>query len=170
MKNQNKLEIIGFIILAIGGVLFLIDNFLNLEFLDPILEFREIILYFGLAIWALGLMQNEEKEIAGYVLGGINPKEKVGWILALATEKRFRKQGIGLKLVSAVIKKINELDISSIILTTEPDSPAVDFYKRIGFEIIKNDSNYYGDNSQRVLMELKQKPNKGTFDINLQNE
>ncbi len=59
MKNQNKLEIIGFIILAIGGVLFLIDNFLNLEFLDPILEFREIILYFGLAIWALGLMQKE---------------------------------------------------------------------------------------------------------------
>ncbi|WP_084050491.1 GNAT family N-acetyltransferase [Aquimarina macrocephali] len=99
--------------------------------------------------------ENEEKEIAGYVLGGINPKEKVGWILALATEKRFRKQGIGLKLVSTVIKKINELDIGSIILTTEPDSPAVDFYKKIGFEIIKNDSNYYGGNSQRVLMELK---------------
>ncbi|WP_106793270.1 hypothetical protein [Aquimarina sp. Aq78] len=59
MKNQNILEIIGFIVLAIGGVLFLIDNFLNLEFLDPILEFREIILYFGLAIWALGLMQKE---------------------------------------------------------------------------------------------------------------
>ncbi|WP_024771821.1 hypothetical protein [Aquimarina macrocephali] len=59
MKNQNKLEIIGFIILVIGGVLFLIDNFLNLEFLDPILEVREIILYFGLAIWALGLMKKE---------------------------------------------------------------------------------------------------------------
>lgn len=99
--------------------------------------------------------ENEEKEIAGYVLGGINPKEKVGWILALATEKRFRKQGIGLKLISAVIKKINELDINSIVLTTEPDSPAVDFYKKIGFEIIKKDSNYYGGNSQRVLMELK---------------
>lgn len=126
--------------------------------------------YFDLFSDYFLVAENEEKEIAGYVLGGINPKEKVGWILALATEKRFRKQGIGLKLVSAVIKKINELDISSIILTTEPDSPAVDFYKRIGFEIIKNDSNYYGDNSQRVLMELKQKPNKGTFDINLQNE
>ncbi|WP_106793269.1 GNAT family N-acetyltransferase [Aquimarina sp. Aq78] len=99
--------------------------------------------------------ENEEKEIAGYVLGGINPKEKVGWILALATEKKFRKQGIGLKLISTVIKKINELDINSIVLTTEPDSPAVDFYKKIGFEIIKNDSNYYGGNSQRVLMELK---------------
>ncbi|WP_143273703.1 GNAT family N-acetyltransferase [Aquimarina sp. MAR_2010_214] len=99
--------------------------------------------------------ENEEKEIVGYVLGGINPKEKVGWVLALATEKKFRKQGIGLKLVSTVIKKINELDINSIVLTTEPDSPAVDFYKKIGFEIIKNDSNYYGGNSQRVLMELK---------------
>lgn len=59
MKKQNKLEIIGFIILAIGGILFLIDKFLEVEFLIPVMEFREIILYSGLAIWALGLMQKE---------------------------------------------------------------------------------------------------------------
>lgn len=59
MKKQNKLEIIGFIILAIGGILFLIDKFLKMEFLNPTIEFKEIILYSGLAIWALGLMQKE---------------------------------------------------------------------------------------------------------------
>ncbi|WP_152538373.1 GNAT family N-acetyltransferase [Aquimarina megaterium] len=101
--------------------------------------------------------ENEEKEIAGYILGGINPKEKDGWILALATEKKFRKQGIGLKLISTVIKKINELDITSILLTTEPNTPAVDFYKKLGFEIIKNESNYFGDHSGRVIMQLNQK-------------
>jgi hypothetical protein len=59
MKKQNKLEIVGFIILAIGGILFLIHKFLKVEFLNPIMEFKEIILYSGLAIWALGLMQKE---------------------------------------------------------------------------------------------------------------
>jgi len=59
MKNQNKLEIIGFIILVIGGILFLIEKFLELEILKPIIEFKEIILYSGLGIWALGLMQKD---------------------------------------------------------------------------------------------------------------
>jgi hypothetical protein len=59
MIKQNKLETIGFIILVIGGILFLIDKFLKVEFLNTIMEFREIILYSGLAIWAFGLMQKE---------------------------------------------------------------------------------------------------------------
>ena len=59
MKKQNKLEIIGFIILAIGGILFLVEKFLKVEFLNPIMEFKQIILYSGLAIWAFGLMQKE---------------------------------------------------------------------------------------------------------------
>jgi hypothetical protein len=59
MKKQNKLETIGIIILAIGGILFVLDKFLKVVLLNPILEFKEIILYSGLAIWALGLMQKE---------------------------------------------------------------------------------------------------------------
>jgi hypothetical protein len=59
MKNQNKLETIGIIILVIGGILFLIDKFLKIEPLNSIMEFREIILYSGLAIWALGLMKKK---------------------------------------------------------------------------------------------------------------
>jgi len=59
MKKQNKLETIGIIILTIGAILFLIDKFLNIEFLNSVMEFREIILYSGLGIWALGLMQKE---------------------------------------------------------------------------------------------------------------
>ena len=59
MKKQNKLETIGIIILTIGAILFLIDKFLNIEFLNSAMEFREIILYSGLGIWALGLMQKE---------------------------------------------------------------------------------------------------------------
>lgn len=60
MKKQNKLEIIGIIILAVGGILFLIDKFLDIEFLNSAIEFTEIILYSGLGIWALGLMQKEQ--------------------------------------------------------------------------------------------------------------
>jgi len=59
MKKQNKLETIGIIILTFGGILFLIDKFLNIEFLNSVMEFKEIILYSGLGIWALGLMHKE---------------------------------------------------------------------------------------------------------------
>ena len=62
MKKQNKLEIIGITMLTIGGVLFLIDKFLNMAFLNSVMEFREIILYTGLLIWALGLMQKESQK------------------------------------------------------------------------------------------------------------
>lgn len=60
MKKLNKLETIGIIILTIGGILFLIDKFLKIDFLNSVMEFREIILYSGLGIWALGLMQKEK--------------------------------------------------------------------------------------------------------------
>ncbi|MCH2224887.1 MAG: hypothetical protein MK066_08975 [Crocinitomicaceae bacterium] len=62
MKKQNKLETIGVIVLAIGGILFLINKLSKIVFLTPIMEFKEIILFSGLAIWALGSMQKENKK------------------------------------------------------------------------------------------------------------
>ncbi|WP_282019222.1 hypothetical protein [Salegentibacter mishustinae] len=59
MEKLNKLEIAGLIILAIAGILFLTDKFLKVEFLIPVMEFKEIFLYSGIAIWAIGLMQKE---------------------------------------------------------------------------------------------------------------
>ena len=59
MQKPNKSELIRFIFLVLGGILFLTDKSLKVEFLNPIMDFREIILYSGLAIWALGLVPKE---------------------------------------------------------------------------------------------------------------
>ncbi len=57
MKKIKTLEKIGVVLLVIGGLLFLVDKYLSIPFLNPIMQWRSILLYLGLFLWALGLMQ-----------------------------------------------------------------------------------------------------------------
>jgi cytosine/uracil/thiamine/allantoin permease len=57
--KSNKLEIIGFIIMAIGAILMMTQKLNKIEALTKLFEFNEIILYAGLAIWAIGLIKRD---------------------------------------------------------------------------------------------------------------
>ena len=59
MKKANKLELIGFIIMAIGAILMMTEKLNNVGALIKLFEFNEIILYAGLAIWAIGLIKRD---------------------------------------------------------------------------------------------------------------
>lgn len=59
MHNKNKLEKTGVALMLVGAGLVLIDMLLNLEYLNPILEFKDIIFYVGMVVWTLGLMQKK---------------------------------------------------------------------------------------------------------------
>lgn len=94
--------------------------------------------------------ENENKDILGYIIGGINNNE--GWILSLATKSEYRGHGIGTKLCKSLLNLIN---IDSILLTVHPDnSGAIHIYEKLGFKTSARKENYYGDHSPRNIMKL----------------
>lgn len=64
MKKHNKLEIIGFIILGIGAILWVSESSLKIDFLSPFYPFGQIMFWLGMLIWSFGYMhqQNIDKK------------------------------------------------------------------------------------------------------------
>jgi lipoprotein signal peptidase len=59
MEKKNKLEIIGFALMAIGALGWLSNKFYRIEELHSIYGLFDVILPLGLAIWAFGYMKQE---------------------------------------------------------------------------------------------------------------
>ncbi|CAG2533460.1 hypothetical protein MAR621_03662 [Maribacter dokdonensis] len=59
MEKNNKLEIIGFVLMVIGGLFWLSKKYYAVEALNTIYGWVDIILPLGLAIWAIGYMKKE---------------------------------------------------------------------------------------------------------------
>ena len=62
MKKNNKLEIIGFILLAIGVIWKVLGKFTENEIIAEYSSYFEILFFLGLAIWAFGLMKKQSKQ------------------------------------------------------------------------------------------------------------
>lgn len=57
MKNYNKSEKIGFVLLVIGVLFFISEKILDIESLTSIRTYGQIILMAGAAIWVIGYRQ-----------------------------------------------------------------------------------------------------------------
>jgi len=94
---------------------------------------------------------NENKDVLGYAIGGINNNNE-GWLLTVATKQEYRGKGIGRNLCTSLIDLLN---VSAVYLTTHPDNfGAIHLYKNLGFKVMSTQENYYGDNSPRHIMKL----------------
>ncbi len=111
--------------------------------------------YFDLMPEYFLVAENKKGKIAGYVLGGLNLRKQIAWILSLATKNEFQNTGIGLHLTKNLIEKFVEKGYKCIRLTVHPKNyPALNLYKKLGFVQIKNIESYYGDNDPRLVLEL----------------
>ncbi|MDP2527612.1 hypothetical protein [Maribacter dokdonensis] len=59
MEKNNKLEIIGFVLMVIGALFWLSKKYYAVEALNTIYSWIDIILPLGLAIRAIGYMKKE---------------------------------------------------------------------------------------------------------------
>ena len=101
------------------------------------------------------LAEDKNQNVLGYVLGGINYFNKSGWILSLATEKESKKKGIGRQLLFKLIDRFKDMDLCTIQLTVGPKNlAALNLYLNLGFKIKETVDDYYGDDSQRILLVL----------------
>jgi len=62
MKKYNKLEIIGFVILMIGFILYIASPHIDIKDIYGNEKIFQIVIPIGLLIWALGHMKKEKEQ------------------------------------------------------------------------------------------------------------
>ena len=84
-------------------------------------------------------------------------------ILNIGIEPDFKRQGHGTALLKHLIEELRKRDIGEILLEVRAgNKPAIQFYKRQGFEEISVRKNYYTKNSNNqshredgIIMSIK---------------
>ena len=78
---------------------------------------------------------------------------EVAYVYGVSTVPKFQKNGYAKTLLQFVMKTLKEMGIKKIELTVDIDNfIAKGIYEKLGFKIIDNLDNEYGDNIGRYLM------------------
>lgn len=85
------------------------------------------------------LVAEENNEIIGlvdgYIIDNNNHIEKVGYLDHLCVHKKYRKCGIGEKLIEEFTNKMKNKNVTYLKLNAfEKNLPAISLYKKMGFE------------------------------------
>ena len=90
-------------------------------------------------------------EFAGY--GGFLSLSGEGEITRIAVHPRFRRTGLGKKLMVAMTAKARELDLETMFLEVrESNAPAIGLYKSFGFEQVGRRPNYYTSPTEAAVL------------------
>ena len=103
-----------------------------------------------------------QDKIAGYCAYYLDPElsskgfRKKSVIYSVATDNQFRGKGYGRKLLEESIKEMKINGVYSILLYVNvKNAPAVNLYKKMGFQILKKIEDICGQSEKCYLMELK---------------
>ncbi len=83
----------------------------------------------------LYVAENEDGEIAGYALGRPGPGNLAGYdceLVALHVHRRYRRQGVGRRLIAAMTQQFKQLGCSALMLWVLEKNAARAFYERLG--------------------------------------
>jgi ribosomal-protein-alanine N-acetyltransferase len=90
--------------------------------------------------------------VIGYALGGRSSDS--GWILGVAVEPSMQGGGVGRALTEALLDRLNSQTTS---VTVHPDNTrAVTLYRRLGFEQVGLEPEYFGEGKPRLLLRRRQ--------------
>lgn len=84
------------------------------------------------------LVAEDKNELIGFLIGTFvsNIYKKIGYIDDIFVKKKFRKQGIGGKLIKEFEKLMNKRKVKELMLgVSVKNKKALRFYKKLGFEI-----------------------------------
>lgn len=88
--------------------------------------------------YSIKITAEENRKIVGwvylYIFSNDLHKEPIGMIENLFIDEKFRRAGIGSKLISALIEKSKELGCYKIVGTSRHENKKVhEFYRKLGF-------------------------------------
>lgn len=111
--------------------------------------FRQLYDLFPRLVW----VADRDGAIVGHVCGAIAQDRATGWILNLAVQAHFRRQGVGARLIAQVIDHLRQGGVQVIYSTLHPENePGIAAFKRLGFVQVAVGENYYGDGVDRLIL------------------
>lgn len=97
---------------------------------------------------SVGLIAKSNGEIAGFVIGKIYQDEKssTGHILTIDVSPKYRRKGIGLKLLQELERILKERGVKACFLEAREDNiAALSLYRKHGYKEAGKLKNYYGN-------------------------
>ncbi len=79
-------------------------------------------------------------------------------IISIAVDPKYRRLGMGKKLINYIIRKSKRMKLKNIALEVKTiNGKAIKFYEKIGFKTVKILKRYYkdGKSAQRMIFRLK---------------
>lgn len=100
------------------------------------------------------LTAEKDGEVAGYM--GMHIVLDECYIANIAVKDKFRRQGIGQKLLSTAEKTAKERNCSFISLEVRvSNTPAISLYKKLGYASVGERKNFYSDPVENALIMTK---------------
>lgn len=91
-------------------------------------------------------------EIAGFIVGQKQPKG-MGHVITIDIVDKFRRHGLGSLLMRAVEDRLKAVGCHAVILETAVDNvPAIAFYKKLGYFVVKTIPRYYQNRLDALMM------------------
>lgn len=81
---------------------------------------------------------------------------KKGHIVSLAVMPEHRRKKVGEKLLTEALKGLKSYDVGEVYLEVRvSNEPAINLYKKFGFEVVKRQKGYYLDGEDAFVMGVK---------------
>lgn len=98
------------------------------------------------------LVAQQNNIVVGYIIFWIRYEDE-GHIISLAVDKKYRKKGVGRKLVDYALNIFSKCNVREIKLEVRiGNTDARKFYKKMGFKEKEVLENYYEDGEDAVIM------------------
>lgn len=100
----------------------------------------------------LFLVAKNGNEVIGYSLGIVQYGYR-GHVVSIAVRKDYRKKGVGLMLLKELEKRFIEYNCTySYLEVNYKNIPAISFYNKLGYFVVKFQKNYYGRGKHAFIM------------------
>ncbi|MCQ1538242.1 GNAT family N-acetyltransferase [Methanocalculus taiwanensis] len=95
--------------------------------------------------------------IAGYTIGSIVGRSPdTGWILRLQVADRYKRNGIGRRLMEQLLATFEAMGVTKALLSVSPENhAALPLYRSLGFTEHSFESEYFGPGGDRYIMAIK---------------
>jgi len=122
----------------------------------------EMELYQQIIKQATSLGAYEGDRLVGLAIAERRDWNRSLWVWELGVEEEHRRTGVGTKLVEALTRVAKDLNLRIIVCETQNTNvPAIEFYRKTGFEVDGVDLSYYTnkDLTGEVAIFMKKKLN-----------
>ena len=102
------------------------------------------------------LIAVREQNCIGYVVAGSSTEQpSVAWLLGIAVIPMEQRQGVANRLATAIMVKLLAASVTKAYATVAPkNTPSLQLCRKMGFNVLREVSNYFGPGETRLLLEL----------------